>query len=187
MHGLTGTLQRHIEHIRTIVSVQQNYAKSPSIIEATCLDDLIADALRINAAALGRHEVSIKQELAELPRVMLDKHQVLQILLNLISNAKYAVSENASNDRQIILRLERTDNNVIRIQVSDNGIGIKPEHLTGIFQHGFTTRKDGHGFGLHSSAIAARAMGGSLSAQSDGPGCGATFTFELPLQPEHVA
>jgi signal transduction histidine kinase len=65
--------------------------------------------------------------------------------------------------------------------VSDNGVGIASENLTRIFNHGFTTRKDGHGFGLHSGALAAREMGGALWAQSDGPGKGATFTLELPL------
>jgi signal transduction histidine kinase len=55
--------------------------------------------------------------------------------------------------------------------------------VTRIFQYGFTTRKDGHGFGLHSSALAAQELGGSLSVHSEGPGCGATFTLELPYHP----
>ena len=50
-----------------------------------------------------------------------------------------------------------------------------------IFTLGFTTRKDGHGFGLHSAALAAAEMGGSLVAESDGLGQGATFTLELPM------
>jgi two-component system NtrC family sensor kinase len=60
-------------------------------------------------------------------------------------------------------------------------VGIAPENLTRIFSHGFTTRTDGHGFGLHSAALAAQQMGGRLTAQSDGPGRGATFTLELPV------
>ncbi len=66
------------------------------------------------------------------------------------------------------------------MQVADNGIGIDPENLTRIFQHGFTTRKAGHGFGLHSGALAAKELGGSLNVNSDGPGLGATFTLDLP-------
>ena len=62
----------------------------------------------------------------------------------------------------------------------DNGIGIPPENLTRIFNHGFTTRKDGHGFGLHSGALAAKEMGGSLTVHSGGTGQGAAFTLELP-------
>jgi signal transduction histidine kinase len=66
--------------------------------------------------------------------------------------------------------------------VIDNGEGIAAENLTRIFAHGFTTKKDGHGFGLHSCVLAAREMGGSLLAASDGPGRGAAFTLVLPLQ-----
>jgi signal transduction histidine kinase len=71
----------------------------------------------------------------------------------------------------------------IKISVHDNGVGISPENLARIFNHGFTTRKDGHGFGLHSGALAAKEMGGSLTVHSDGPGKGASFTLELPVQP----
>jgi signal transduction histidine kinase len=71
----------------------------------------------------------------------------------------------------------------INIVVTDNGVGIPSENLNRIFNHGFTTRQQGHGFGLHSGALAAREMGGKLTARSDGSGAGATFTLELPLQP----
>jgi signal transduction histidine kinase len=70
----------------------------------------------------------------------------------------------------------------VKVSVMDNGVGIAPENLTRIFNHGFTTRKGGHGFGLHSGALAASELGGSLTAHSEGPGRGATFTLELPLQ-----
>jgi signal transduction histidine kinase len=72
---------------------------------------------------------------------------------------------------------------MIAIQVADNGIGIPVDHLARIFSYGFTTKKNGHGFGLHSGALAARLLGGSLRVESPGPGQGATFTLELPLQP----
>jgi len=75
----------------------------------------------------------------------------------------------------------------VRISVTDNGIGIQPEHMTRIFSHGFTTKKDGHGFGLHSGALAARDLGGALRVASDGLGHGASFTLDLPLtSPETV-
>jgi signal transduction histidine kinase len=65
--------------------------------------------------------------------------------------------------------------------VRDNGVGIQPNHLAKIFAHGFTTRAEGHGFGLHSSANAASEMGGKLTVASEGFDCGATFTLEIPL------
>jgi len=187
MLTMTAALHRHVEHIRMIVELQQSYATSSSIVEAASLEELIEDAIRINGAALGRHGVSLERQLVPLPRVMVDKHKLLQILLNLISNAKYAVNDNPPGERRLTVRLERPSDDRFRVQVCDNGMGIAPELLTKIFQHGFTTRKEGHGFGLHSCAIAARSMNGSLVAHSDGPGKGATFTLELPFRPETEA
>jgi signal transduction histidine kinase len=184
MLTMASELHRHVEHIRMIVELQQSYATCSSFVEATSLEELIEDAIRINAAALGRHGVSLERHMISLPRVMVDKHKLLQIVLNLISNAKYALNDNPAGERRLVVRLERPSDDRLRLQVSDNGMGIAPELLTKIFQHGFTTRKEGHGFGLHSCAIAARALGGSLVAHSDGPGKGATFTLELPYRPE---
>ncbi len=184
MVELTADLHRHVEHIRMIVELQQTYATSSSLVEAASLEELVDDALRISEAALGRHGVTLERHVLPLPRLMLDKHKLLQIVLNLISNAKYALNDKPPGERRLAVRLERPTEDRVRLQVSDNGMGIAPELLTKIFQHGFTTRKDGHGFGLHSCAIAARALGGSLQAHSDGPGTGATFTLELPFRPE---
>ncbi|WNG15869.1 sensor histidine kinase [Cystobacter fuscus] len=181
---MTAALHRHVEHIRMIVELQQSYATSSSIVEVTSLQELVEDALRINAAALGRHGVTVERHFDPLPHVMVDKHKLLQIILNLISNAKYAVNDNPDGERRLTLRVERPTEDRVQVQVRDNGMGIAPELLTKIFQHGFTTRKDGHGFGLHSCAIAARALGGSLVAYSDGPKKGATFTLEFPYRPE---
>jgi C4-dicarboxylate-specific signal transduction histidine kinase len=184
MLTMTEALHRHVEHIRTIVELQQSYAMSSSLVEAVSLEELIEDAIRINGAALGRHGVSLERHIVPLPRVMVDKHKLLQIILNLISNAKYALNDNPPGERRLTLRVERPTEALVRVQVCDNGMGIAPELLTKIFQHGFTTRKEGHGFGLHSCAIDARSMDGSLVAHSDGPGKGATFTLELPFRPE---
>jgi Signal transduction histidine kinase regulating C4-dicarboxylate transport system len=112
-----------------------------------------------------------------------DKHKVLQILVNLIRNAKYAMEECGRDRKKLVVGIETTPEGGVRVTVTDNGQGILSENLVRIFSHGFTTKKDGHGFGLHTSALAASEMQGSLSAQSDGPGTGATFTLELPLAP----
>ncbi|MFY0567337.1 sensor histidine kinase [Archangium lansingense] len=184
MLSMTDSLHRHVEHIRMIVELQQSYATSSSLVEPASLEELLEDALRINGAALGRHGITLERHVMPLPRMMVDKHKLLQILLNLISNAKYALNNNPPGERRLTVKLEHPADNRIRVQVCDNGMGIAPELLTKIFQHGFTTRKEGHGFGLHSCAIAARSMEGSLGVHSDGPGKGATFTLELPFRPE---
>ena len=107
--------------------------------------------------------------------------RVLQILLNLINNAKYACSHSTNEPKTITLKLLSHEKESVLFQVIDNGMGIIPENLIYIFRHGFTTHHDGHGFGLHSGAIAAKELGGSLTVHSDGPGLGATFTLELPF------
>jgi len=178
---------RYTEHIGDIVKVQQNHARTPRMSEPVHMSSLVDDALRINAAALTRHQVKEVRQLRFLPPMMTDKHKVLMILVNLISNAKYAMDDTPPEQRILTVTLDVPVPDRVRIEVQDNGMGISQEMLTRIFQYGFTTRKDGHGFGLHSSAVAAQEMGGSLTVQSDGPGRGATFTLELPYQPIQTA
>ncbi|MFY0526298.1 sensor histidine kinase [Archangium gephyra] len=173
---------RYTEHIGDIVKVQQTHARTPRLNEPVSLAGLVADALRINSAALIRHQVKEERHLALFPPVLTDKHKVLMILVNLISNAKYAMDHMPVEQRRLCVKLERADTERVRIEVTDSGVGIAPEMLTRIFRYGFTTRPDGHGFGLHSSALAAQELGGSLQVHSDGPGKGATFTLELPYQ-----
>jgi signal transduction histidine kinase len=143
--------------------------------------DLIEDAIRMNAGSLARHEVSLARHYEARPVATVDKHKVLQILVNVIRNAKYACDEAGRTDKHIEVRVTRTED-AVAIAVSDNGIGIPAENLTRIFSHGFTTRANGHGFGLHSGALAAKEMGGSLEARSEGPGRGATFILTLPIK-----
>ncbi|OJT25735.1 histidine kinase [Archangium sp. Cb G35] len=172
----------HVEHIRSIVQVQQNYAKTVLIIDECELSDLVDDALRIQMPALERHGVSVTREVKDSRRVRVDKHKVLQILINLISNAKYALDGVPAGERRMLVRLH-LEGGMARIQVVDSGVGIPHGIRERLFSHGFTTRRDGHGFGLHSSALAAQLLGGHLLLESEGPGKGATATLELPLQP----
>jgi two-component system, NtrC family, sensor kinase len=181
--SLVAEISRYTEHIDAIVKLQQNYATKPRLEEPTQLAALIEDALRINFAGLARHEVKVEQHLASLPEVLTDRHKVLMILVNLVSNAKYALDAAPVEARRLAVRLEPPTDGRVRIEVRDTGMGIAPEMLTQIFRYGFTTRKEGHGFGLHSSALAAQELGGSLTAHSEGPWRGATFTLELPYTP----
>ena len=176
------SLNKNIEHIRNIVSMQQSYAGVSGVVEFIALPELIEDAIRINSAGLGRHSIEIRREFGEVPRIGIEKHRVLQILVNLLSNAKYALTVKTAGERRITVRLEMQGEGAVKVQVADTGIGIAPDDLPRIFRYGFTTRKEGHGFGLHSSAMAAQAMGGSLTVLSEGLDKGAVFTLILPLQ-----
>ncbi|WP_224248504.1 trifunctional serine/threonine-protein kinase/ATP-binding protein/sensor histidine kinase [Hyalangium gracile] len=180
LRGDLQTMSQHVEHIRSIVQVQQAYASAALLREQCDLSVLIGDALRIQEAALERHGVTITQELSKVPMVLVDRHKVLQILINLLSNAKNALGAMPEGQRNVRVRLG-AEGGMARIQVVDNGTGFAPEVRPQLFRHGFTTRKDGHGFGLHASALAAQMLGGRLTLESEGPGRGATATLEIPL------
>ncbi len=174
-------LRKNIEHIKDIVAMQQNYAKVSGVTETVRVEELVEDALQMNAGSLSRHDVQVVRQYVEVPSVTLEKHKVLQILVNLIRNAKYACDDSGRTDKQLTVRIAKAQRGVC-IAVADNGVGIPPENMTRIFNHGFTTRKEGHGFGLHSGALVAKEMGGVLRVHSEGVGKGATFTLELPIQ-----
>jgi PAS domain S-box-containing protein len=172
-------LRQNIEHIKEIVAMQQNYATFGGVKEMVNVVNLVEDSLRINEGALSRHRVEVIREFETVPPLNVEKHKILQILVNLLRNAKHACQDSERADKRITVRVANGEGR-IRISVMDNGVGIPPENLTRIFNYGFTTRKGGHGFGLHSGALAAKEMGGSLTVHSDGPGQGAAFTLELP-------
>lgn len=182
MNELQG-LRKNIEHIKEIVAMQQNYAKVVGVTEKVHVTDLVEDALRLNSGSLEKHEIELtRQYEPHLPEIVVERHKVLQILVNLIRNAKYACDESGRDDKRLVVRVAKGDG-CVTICASDNGVGISAENLNRIFNHGFTTRKDGHGFGLHSGALAAKEMGGMLKASSEGAGKGASFTLSLPLEP----
>jgi len=181
------SLNSNIEHIKKIVSMQQSYARVAGLVELVKPSELLEDALRMHEAAFQRHSIQIVRDYEDIEPVPLDRHKAMQIIVNLLQNAKYACDVNEADNRFVQLRIQRDSGDRVRIEVIDNGMGIPPENLTRIFSYGFTTRKEGHGFGLHGGALAAREMGGSLMAYSDGEGKGARFVLELPGRPPATA
>ncbi|HEX5221375.1 MAG TPA: PAS domain-containing protein [Verrucomicrobiae bacterium] len=178
------TVGEHIEHIKEIVAMQQSYARVSGVYETLPATDLVEDALRINATAFDRHGIELVREFdKDSPTVCVDRHKVLQILINLLRNAKHALDEQDPEHKRLIVRVAPAAPAMCRITILDNGVGIPAENLTRIFNHGFTTKKNGHGFGLHSGSNAAKEMGGRLSGHSEGPGKGAEFILELPTTP----
>ncbi len=175
------TLSKNIGHIKDIITVQQSYAGVSGLTERCSLEELIEQAININEASMKRHDISIERNYEEIDPVVIEKHKLLQVLVNLISNAKNALREHNNDNREIQVSLKTHKNN-IQIIIKDNGTGIPEEILTKIFAHGFTTRSEGHGFGLHSSALTIKQMGGTLIAQSDGLDTGAEFILSLPVQ-----
>lgn len=179
----TDALDKNVQHIRQIVAMQQSFARVFGVTENLEAEKLMEEAVHLNLAAFDRHGIKLVRRYASVPLVLVDRHKVLQILINLLRNAKQAFRGASQTEKQVILTIAPANEGRVKLAVTDNGVGIRREDLTNIFRHGFTTKKDGHGFGLHSGALAAQEMQGSLTVHSDGPGTGATFTLEVPIAP----
>jgi PAS domain S-box-containing protein len=178
-----GALNRHVGHIRDIISVQQSTATASGLVEPVSVAGVVEDALRVMCGSVERHQIELVKDFAELPPAVTDRHKLLQILVNLLGNAVDAVKETAHRrSGRIEVRVRPEGEEAQAVEVRDNGVGIPPENLDRIFTHGFTTKKNGHGFGLHSAALAAREIGGTLAAASDGQGAGAVFTLVVPRE-----
>jgi PAS domain S-box-containing protein len=171
-------LQKSVEHVKSIISIQQNFAKRSGDVEVLKISDLVEDSLGVSGRALSS-DILVSKEIDKDLFITGEKHKLLQILVNLVRNAKQACDGVDAKEKKLTIRA-RNDSEHVCITVSDTGVGIAPENLNHIFRHGFTTKKEGHGFGLHSSAILAQEMGGTLRVESEGLGKGATFTLELP-------
>ncbi|MDB6152164.1 MAG: Integral rane sensor signal transduction histidine kinase [Chthoniobacteraceae bacterium] len=175
-------LLKNIEHIKEIVSMQQRYARGFGVVQTLAVADLIEDALRMNSNALDRHGVTVIRDFQAVPLLHVDKHKLLQIIVNLIANARRALDDAAPLKKRLCVVVRPVELGAsVQICVDDNGIGISEKNLARLFSHGFTTRADGHGFGLHNGAVSAKQMGGTLTAHSEGHLRGATFTLTLPV------
>jgi signal transduction histidine kinase/streptogramin lyase len=176
-----------VEHIKTVVAAQQDLTHATEVLESVPPTELVEAALRISAAALHRHHVVAVRDYQPAPPVNVPRQRTLQILINLINNAKESMDQTPPTERQLSIGVRSRDEAAVEIVVADNGGGIAPENLERIFHFGFTTKKEGHGFGLHSSVLTAKEMGGELKAFSDGVGRGATFILRLPIAPSGTA
>lgn len=180
------SMQRNIDHIKEIVVMHEAYTVPVTVSERLDLGLLVEDALRMNSEMFLSQDITVVREFEAVPLVLAEKGKVLQILTHLLRNAKRACDDAPVEDKVVKvvrIQIQTLVTGTVRVQVTDNGVGIAAENLVKIFNHGFTTSKDGHGFGLHASANAAREMKGSLLAESAGEGKGATFILELPTVP----
>jgi PAS domain S-box-containing protein len=184
--GELGSVTRDIDHIKHVVQSQQSYAKVDiDFRELVQLEEVMEDAVRISNSAVGDESLDVVREYEPTPPVSIDRHKLVHILVNLINNAKQAAAGMA-RARRIRLRIAPLGAGEVELAVLDNGVGISNENLPRIFNHGFTTKQDGHGFGLHGAALSARQMGGELTAHSEGVGQGARFSLVLPIDAEEI-
>jgi two-component system sensor kinase FixL len=172
------SVSKGIEHIKVIVSMQQSHARhNVGVHEKVAVSTVMEEALR--SVDLSHQAVELAREYSASLRAEIDRHKLLQILVNLLTNARDAVA--AAEHKRICLRARTVEEGRFAIEVEDTGCGIPADRISAIFQYGFTTKPQGHGFGLHGSANMAKEMGGSLNAFSEGVDRGARFVLELPL------
>ncbi len=184
LRGEIDQLVKNVDHIKHIISTQQSYARISGTRESVDLVELIEDALQVGTPGLQARGIHVVRDVARLPPVETDRHKVMQILINLLTNARHAMEDSDRDKHQLTIRLCQDNDATAILEVTDTGTGIPTENLVRVFSHGFTTRRDGHGFGLHSSANSAAELGGSITAGSPGCGHGATFRLRLPLAPD---
>ncbi|MBC7974539.1 MAG: hypothetical protein H7138_06090, partial [Myxococcales bacterium] len=175
-----GAVGRHVDHIKAIVAMQQSYAQPAGVLESVAVGALIDDALRMGESSFVRHGIEVIKDYDREMTIVTDRHKILQIMINLVSNARHALKDHPAPPQRLTVEV-RLAAPGLTIRVIDTGIGIPAENLEKIFSHGFTTKPAGHGFGLHASANTARELGGSLQAASEGHGRGAVFTLTLPV------
>jgi len=180
--GELESLTKNVEHIKEIVNTQQSYASAATLSEPLNLRDVVEEAIGMNTGALSRHSVTLEREYSEVPVAPLERHKLLQILVNLINNAKWAIGAGTNELRRITVRVGQHNEDRLFVEIADTGIGISAEDSARIFEHGFSRREGGHGFGLHSSAVTAISMGGTLRVCSAGINQGATFRLEIPCK-----
>jgi len=181
-------MQRSINHIKAIVGMQQAKAKGGSeMLELLSLRAVAEDVVRMAGVSSESSSIKVVYDFEDVALTLIDRHKVYQILLNLVNNARHAVQDGRPGEGRITLRLRQESGGALKLEVQDTGCGIRSEDMKKIFNYGFTTRREGHGFGLHGSACAALEMGGSLTCHSDGPGLGAVFSLTLPPRPHRLA
>ncbi len=176
------SLIKNVENVKEIISQQRYYTENKQNVVPASINDIIENAIQINNAALERSEISVIRDYEDIGTIYIDKHQTIQVLVSLIDNAANAIEKNGKHERTLRIKTVLSGSNKLTIEIKDSGVGIKKKLLEKIFQRGYTTSKNGHGFGLHSCVAAVRNMRGTITAKSDGPNRGATFILQLPFK-----
>lgn len=184
LEGLIGK----VNHVKQIIFSYQTMAKSQNLVEPFSVVELLDQAVDVSFQPEDANWIRIQRDYHRVPPVVVEKHQLLQILVNLLRNAKQAMQSQDRANHLLTLRVAGMVDNSgsIIVTIRDTGIGIAPQHLEKMFTRGFTTKHDGNGIGLHSSMHSIQRMGGQLQAHSEGVGTGATLTLILPAQKEAV-
>lgn len=170
----------NVNLIKEIVDTLQNYAKGGLYSERVNVFTAIDAALKIQESNLLKKKIKIEKKYTDVESIVAQKSKLIHIFINILKNGAEALVKKPLDDRKITIEVSRNSSKDVIIRIADNGMGIRKDDLKKIFQYGFSTKDDGHGFGLHTCAIYMSELGGSLYAESDGPGMGAAFVMVFP-------
>lgn len=177
-----GALCDSLQHVKEIVVAQQSFAKGSNVIEQVELKGLVEQAISLAKSAIDRHRIEIRLNARGNPAAACDRSKVQQVVMNLLLNAKDAIRDSEATVREIRIDLGHVSDSCVYVEVADSGGGIPADVAHRMFSNGFTTKADGHGFGLHYSALAIKGMGGTLEFRNDPERHGAVFRLELPVE-----
>jgi two-component system, NtrC family, sensor kinase len=172
-------LSSKVTLVKDVVQMQQQYAKKEFLSEEVNLPDLTEEVLELQRSSLTREGVQLIKNYSDVPNIKVQKVKFAQLLINLVKNGKEAMVNLPPERRILTLEIGQDAELGVYLRVIDRGEGISAENRAKIFSHGFTTKKAGHGFGLHFCANAMTEMGGRLLVDSMGEGKGATFTLSF--------
>ncbi|MDZ4693546.1 MAG: HAMP domain-containing sensor histidine kinase [Deltaproteobacteria bacterium] len=176
-----GRLREQLGHARRILNRHQQLSHASGVTEVCRPGEMIEQAIELALPDGTRGDMRVWNDCETATRLVVDRQLVLQILVNLLRNAKDAIHVAEGRVGQIRINAFTTDTGKIQFEVSDNGAGISPENKQRLFAYRFTTKKGGNGLGLYSSGIAAQELGGRLTCTSPPGNDGATFVLELPV------
>jgi sensor domain CHASE-containing protein len=168
-----------VRHIRDVIAAQQSYTGQSEFRQEVALASMVDEVLLLNHEQLLTSRIEVEVDLPPLPDLRLNKSKTTQVLVNLVRNAIQAMQNENGRPRVLTITAHLIDETGIEIEVADTGHGFDEDVRRKLFAHGFTTKPNGNGFGLHYCANAVQGSGGHITAESPGPGCGATFRVRL--------
>ena len=174
------TLHDGINHIEEIIAVQQSYAGVSGLVEKVALSAMMDDVLKMHSEIFRKYKINIIKKYSKTNPILIEKGKLIQVFVNLLKNAKESLEAKDEKNRIITINILE-DKQQQTVEITDNGTGISKENLTKMFSYGFSTKKEGKGFGLHTSALAMTELKGKLIAQSDGKGKGAKFIVKVTI------
>jgi C4-dicarboxylate-specific signal transduction histidine kinase len=153
---------------------------------AVDINEAITEVIALVQHEVLSHRVSLRLELAPtLPAVFADRTQFQQVIVNLVVNAMQAVAQEGNRHRKVSIRTSMPDPATISCTVEDNGSGIKPEHLTRLFDSFFTTKDSGMGMGLSICRSIIESHGGHVTADNETALGGARLCVTLPCSSQY--